>query len=64
MVSEIDSNGIVDGPCLGLWRRRQGVPFNCQVDQIEKWVNTELRDRFNYRPRYPPRGRAGIAVEL
>jgi hypothetical protein len=38
--------------------------FNYRVDQTEKWAEAELRDRYSYRPRYPPLGRAGIAVAL
>ena len=38
--------------------------FNYRVDQTTKWVDADLRDAYGYRPRYPARGRAGIAVEL
>jgi beta-lactamase superfamily II metal-dependent hydrolase len=38
--------------------------FNYRVDQTEKWDDAELRDGYDYRPRYPPRGGAGIAVQL
>jgi len=38
--------------------------FNYRVDQTKKWDDGQLRTRYSYWPRYPPRGRTGIAVDL